>query len=61
MTDTVSPAQPEPDTRTANEVISKRIAQLRERADEMESRLSQMPAEFLDMRVCDLQAMDIYV
>ena len=63
MTDTVSvnPAQPEPDNRTINEVIAKRIAQLRERADDMESKLASMPAEFLDMRVSDLTAMDVYV
>ena len=63
MTDTVSvnPAQPEPDNRTINEVIAKRIAQLRERADEMESKLAAMPAELLDMRVSELGVLGIYV
>ena len=61
MTDTAYQCVPEPDNRTINEVIAKRIAQLRERADEMESKLASMPAEFLDMRVSDLIAMDVYV
>lgn len=62
MNDTVSaPCAPEPDTRTVNEVITKRIAQLRERADEMESKLSSMPAELLDMRVSELGVLDIYI
>jgi hypothetical protein len=61
MNDTVSCPTPEPDTRTVNEVVAKRIAQLRERADEMESKLASMPAELLDMRVSDLGVLDIYV
>lgn len=58
---TVSQSVPASDNRTINEVIAKRIAQLRERADDMESKLASMPAEFLDIRVSDLFAMDIYV
>lgn len=52
---------PEPDNRTVNEYITKRISQLRERADEMESKLAQMPPELLDLRVCDLATLDIYI
>jgi len=52
---------PEPDNRTVNDVITARIAQLRERADDMETKLANLPAEFLDMRVSDLTLMDIYV
>lgn len=55
------PPAPEPDTRTVNEVITARIAQLRERADEMETKLATLPAEFLDMRIEALHRMEIYV
>jgi hypothetical protein len=57
----VTPSVPEPDTRTVNDVITARIAQIRERADEMESKLASMPAELLDLRISDLGVLDIYV
>lgn len=49
------------DNRTVNEAISARIASLRERADALESRLSTLPQEFLDMKVADLWGAGVYV
>jgi hypothetical protein len=52
---------PEPDTRTINEVITARIARLREQADQLETKLAALPADFLDLPVQTLTDMEIYV